>query len=142
MKHREHQFTGAINKNGQFMIAGMDQLNSFCSEWKGFKIVGSIKVYRKGSSEALKGYYFNKIVSDFRMAFWEAGDRRTKAETEQFLRKLCPICWDETPDEETGEYIAELKEIKDMDNQELVHYIEFLRQLGAEHGLVIEDPQI
>lgn len=141
MKHREYTVTGVVDSRGRLMIASQDRMTDFFTNWKNAKVVGKFTVYEKGSSEAIKGYYFNKIVPDFRKAKWDSGERHTEAATEAWLRSLSPLLWDETPDINTGEYTARLREINELSNQQMVHYIEHLKQIAAENfDLFIEDP--
>lgn len=139
MKHREYSVTGAVSKTGTLMIASMAQMNDFFSQWKGAKVVGSFQVYESGSSEAIKGLYYNKFVPDFRKARWDNGERATKAETEKWMRELCPVCMEESVDEKTGKYTARLREINELSNQEMVWLLEHLKQIAAEEFCLFID---
>ena len=142
MKAREFNLNGRTNATGGLLIANQPEMTEFFKSWPNKKIIGTFHIFDPGTSEALKGYYFLKIVPDFRRALWEAGDRKTMEDTETFLRELCPIMRNETPDFETGNYFHELRTVADLDNQELVHYIEHLKQIAAEEFyFVIDDPQ-
>jgi hypothetical protein len=141
MKPRDYTVTGRTNAKGQLLIADQKAMAEFFSKWPNVKFTGRFHVAQPGTSEALKGYYFNKIVPDFRRALWEAGERKTEKDTEKFIRELSPIMWEETPDPETGKYEHELLEINDLDNQQLVLFIEHLKQIAAEEFyFFIEDP--
>jgi len=130
MKQRQINIAGKVDSNGKLNMF-MGELNEFLSQWKGAKLVVQFKVYQPGTSEAIKGYYYNKIVPDFKRALWECGERMTEAQTEIHIRQMCPILWNETPDEKTGKYTAELREITDLDNQEMSNYIDFLKDIAA-----------
>lgn len=143
MKSREVNITGRTNGQGGLLIANQSEMSEFFKGWPNVKIIGSFRVYKPGSSEALKGYYFNKIVPDFRRALWESGDRKTLEDCEKFLRELCPITISETVCEKSGKYESELREISDLDNSELCELIEHLRQIAAEEfSFVIDDPKV
>ena len=49
---------------------------------------------------------------------------------------------EQVADPETGKYNTVLREIKDLDNSELIEYIEHLKQIGAEEfSIYIDDPK-
>ena len=101
MKKREITATGTINNNGGLAMY-MGELNEFFKAWKGSRIIARFIVASPGSSEALKGYYFNYVVPTFKHAIWEAGERLTEEQTERRLREFSPIMYVERVDEETG----------------------------------------
>lgn len=141
MKRREISATGIVNKNGGLQMA-MGELNAFFAEHKGERIIARFMVAPVGSSEALKGYYFNYVVSMVREGLKKIGDRKTERQTEQFLREMSPVCWEETVNTETGEYNQRLREVAEMSNAELVEYIEHVRQFAAEElSIFIDDPK-
>ena len=90
MKKREITATGTINNNGGLAMY-MGELNEFFKGWKGSRIIARFIVASPGSSEALKGYYFNYVVPTFKHAIWEAGERLTEEQTERRLREFSPI---------------------------------------------------
>lgn len=140
MKKREITATGTINQNGGLAMY-MGELNEFFKGWKGSRIIARFIVASPGSSEALKGYYFNYVVPTFKHAIWEAGERLTEEQTERRLREFSPIMYVERVNEETGEYTHELRKIVDLSNSELIEHIEFLKQLGSEeYYIYIADP--
>lgn len=140
MKQREIQLSGKIDSSGNLQMY-MGELNEFLKKWKGCKVIACFYVSKSGASEPLKAYYLKVVVASFRRAFAENGEWLTQEQTEKKLRSLCPITIDETVDTETGEFSQRVRELTELDNQELVHYIEFLKQLGAEEfGIYIEDP--
>lgn len=119
----------------------MGELNAFFKEWKGARIVARFSVASPGSSEALKGYYFNYVVPTFKQAIWDSGERKTEEQTERFLRELSPVMYEQTPDVETGQYETRLREIRELSNAELIEHIEFLKQVASEeYYIYIADP--
>lgn len=121
----------------------MGELNEFFQSWKGARVTARFTVAMPGTSEALKGYYFNYVVPTMRRAIWEMGERKTEEQTEEFLRQISPIMRSETPNIETGKYSYELRNIAELSNPELIEHIEFLKQLAAEeYNVYIEDPKI
>lgn len=142
MKKREITATGTINNNGGLAMY-MGEVNEFFKSWKGSRIVARFVVSSPGSSEALKGYYFNYVVPTFKNAIWESGERKTEEQTETFLRELSPIMCEQTPNIETGKYETRLRLITELSNAELVEHIEHLKQIAAEeYNTFIDDPKI
>lgn len=120
----------------------MGELNAFFKEWKGARIVARFAVASPGSSEALKGYYFNYVVPTFKQAIWDSGERKTEEQTERFLRELSPVMYEQTPDVETGQYETRLREIRELSNAELIEHIDTLKQIAAEnYSVFIDDPR-
>lgn len=140
MRKREITATGTINDNGGLAMY-MGELNEFFKGWKGSRIIARFIVASPGSSEALKGYYFNYVVPTFRHAIWEAGERLTEEQTERRLREFSPIMYEQTPNIDTGKYETRLRTIAELSNAELIEHIEFLKQLASEeYYLYIADP--
>ena len=129
-----------INNNGG-LVMYMGEVNDFFRQHKGSRIIARFIVSKPGSSEALKGYYFNYVVPTFKQAIWESGDRKTEEQTELFLRELSPVMYAEKVNEDTGEYSHELRKIADLSNSELIEHIDFLKQLASEeYYFYIADP--
>lgn len=141
MKKREITATGTINNNGGLAMY-MGEINDFFRQNKGSRIIARFIVSKPGSSEALKGYYFNYVVPTFRQAIWESGERKTEEQTELFLRELSPVMYEERANEETGKYSHELRSVADLSNAELIEHIETLKQIAAEeYNAFIDDPR-
>lgn len=139
MKKREINITGRINHDGK-LVMYMGELKEFASQWKDTRITATFRVYQPGTSAALRGYYYNCVVPTVQRALWETGDRKTKEQTEQWLREISPIMYRES-DPEAGRYVTELREIDDLDNSELIEHIDTLKQFCAEElNVYIEDP--
>jgi len=139
MKQQEISISGTVTKEGKLLMQ-MGELNEFLKGWKGSKVVARFMVSNPGSSEAIKGYYYNYIVPNFKKAIWEAGERKSEKDTDKFIRTLSPICWEETPNPETGKYDQRLREINELDNREMSQFIEHLKELAAtEYFFFIDD---
>lgn len=133
--------TGTINENGD-LVMYMEELKDFFKKNKNSKIIAEFTVLKKKASEALKGYYFLSVVPQFKKAIWLSGDRLTEQQTDEFLRKLSPIMYEEFVNTSSGKYENRLKEINELSNPELVEFIEHLKQIGAEnYSIYIEDPK-
>lgn len=141
MRTREISTSGIVKEDGRLYMP-MEAVNAFFAERKGSRVVARFVIAPRKSSEALKGYYFHYVVPTIRQGLWETGERKTEQQTEEYLRYLSPICWDEVVDAVTGEYSSKLREIKELDNAELIEHIECVRQFAAEElNLYVEDPQ-
>lgn len=140
MKQHEINIAGKVTKDGRLTMY-MGEINQFTKKWPNARIIATFRVFQPGTSAALKGYYYNYIVPTFKRAIWDAGERKTDEQVERYLREISPIMYEQTADPETGKYVTELREIKDLDNSELIEYIEHLKQIGAEEfSIYIEDP--
>lgn len=138
MKRREITATGKINNNGQ-LVMYLGEVNEFFRGWKGSRVIARFIIAPSSSSEALKGYYYNCVVPTMRQALWDSGDRRTEEQTEEYLRRLSPIMYEEF--EEGGKYNNRLRDIKELSNAELIEHIDTIKQIAAEEfSVYIEDP--
>jgi NurA-like 5'-3' nuclease len=141
MKKRKITVTGTIDNNGNLRMY-MDELKQFFKMHKGCRIIAKFMVESQGSSEALKGYYYNCVVPSFQEGMWDAGERLTEEDAEIKMRELSPIMLEQEFNEETGKYTTRLREISELSNAELVEYIDHLKQIAAEeYSIYIEDPQ-
>lgn len=127
--NRTISLVGRINKDGDMVISDKDLMTRYLKLNNNKDIIVTIQVFSRGSSDAIKGYYYNKIVPDFRKVIWDLGERKTEKETELFIRQLSPIAWREKI--VNGKYILELREISELDNQEMVHFIQHLKEIAA-----------
>ncbi len=141
MKKRKITVTGTIDNNGNLRMY-MDELKQFFKMHKGCRVIAKFMVESLGSSEALKGYYYNCVVPSFQEGMWDAGERLTEEDAEIKMRELSPIMLEQEFDEKTGKYTTRLREISELSNAELVEYIDHLKQIAAEeYSIYIEDPQ-
>ena len=140
MKQHEINVAGRVDSYGRLSMY-MEELNAFTKKWKDSKVVATFRIYQPGTSAALRGYYYNAVVPTMKRAFWEAGERYTDEQTDCILREYSPIMHQQTADPDTGQYNDEIREIKDLDNSELIEHIEIIKQLAAEEfSVYIEDP--
>lgn len=140
MKQHEIEIAGRINKDGQLTMY-MPEIREFAKKHPNTRIIATFRVFNPGTSEALKGYYYNYIVPRFKRAIWDAGERKTDEQTEHYLREISPVMYQQQADPETGQYNTILRKINDLDNSELIEHIEHLKQIGAEEfNIYIEDP--
>lgn len=143
MKDREYSFTGRTDAKGAFSILALDAFRSFFFKLPKTSFVGRIKVYQPGTTAALRGYYWNKIIPDFQKAIWlKDAERLTERQTELKARSMCPITISEEINEETGKYDQEVRELKDLDKPEMVAFMDWLKDnVSIEYNFFIDDPR-
>ena len=141
MKRQSISAVGAVTKEGRLSMY-MGELKEFLSQNKGKRIIARFEVSEVGSSEALRGYYYNYVVPTMRQAFYDAGERMSEKDCEEKLRQMTPACFEERVDPDTGEYTADVLTIPDLSDARLVEHIECIKQIAAEeYGVYIEDPR-
>lgn len=141
MKPREISATGVVNNNGGLSLY-MGEVNEFLKLHKGERVTVRFFVAPKGSSEALKGYYYNYVVPTVRRALYETGVRLTEEQTEKYLREQSTVMDVAKFDTSTCKYTIRIKEIAEVGNAELIEHIEFIKQFAAEElNTFIEDPK-
>lgn len=139
MKRRQIQATGKIDENGRLTMF-MGELNQFFAQWKGVRVVARFEVSTPGTSEALKGYYYNYVVPTMRQAMWDNGERRTEEKTEYYLREISPVMHEENII--NNKYQSRVRDIDEISNAELIEHIETIKQIAAEeYSVYIEDPK-
>ena len=132
MKPREISATGVVNNKGGLSLY-MGEVNEFLKLHKGERVTVRFIVAPRGSSEALKGYYFNYVVPTVRRALYETGERLTEVQTVMCVAKF---------DTSTSKYTIHIKEIAEVGNAELIEHIGFIKQFAAEElNTFIEDPK-
>ena len=142
MKRREITQTGTTTNDGHLAMY-MGELKEFFKAHKNCRIIARFTVYTPGTSEALKGYYYNYVVPQLKIAIWERGERLTNEQTEARLREISPIMHEEEVNEASGKYTTRIRNVAELSNAELVEHIEFIMQMAAEeYSLYIEDPKI
>lgn len=140
MKKREITTTGTIDAQGNLKMY-MEDINEFFRMHPGKRVTVQFKVYDPGTSQALRGYYYNCVVPTIRQALWENGERKTIEQTDTFVREISPIMWREEIDPDTGKTKAVLKRFAELSNAELIEHIETLKQIAAEeYNTYIADP--
>ena len=124
--------TGRVGSDGKLHLP-MERLSQFFRQHKGERILLKVEVLTKGTSEAMRGYYWNYIIPTIRKALYETGERMSEMATEKFLRELPDsVCWKD----------GECRQFGDMPKSDQIEFIEFLRQYASENLYVfIEDPK-
>lgn len=138
---RKLEIYGKIDDAGRLKLL-RGELDQFLGLNCGKSVVVSVKVFDSAPSEAMKGYYYNYVVPTFQRAMWEAGERLNEKSAEERLRHFSPVTKEYSPEEDTGEYTANLRKITDLSQREMAAYLEHLKQIGAEeYSIYIEDPR-
>lgn len=136
---RDHKvdLLGQFDEKGKLMIIDKSKLTSLGSSWKTAKVIVSVEVLPEDPSGLLLGYYFKKVVQDFRRILWNAGERLTDKQVDEKIRSWSPVTiksmcmWNE-----------DLIDVRDLDNSKLLQHIDHLRQIAAEEfDYNIEDPK-
>lgn len=141
MRRREMQLTGTIDNNGRLQMY-MGELNEFFKMHKGKRVIATFAVAEKGSSEALKAYYYKVVVPTCKKAFYENGERMTDEQAEQRIRWYSPIMHETHYDIASNKYVSRLRTIDELSNAEFVEHIESIKQTFAEdYGTYIDDPR-
>ena len=142
MKKNNFTTTGRTNDKGILHIPSKPEMDYFLGQNPNKGIMVTLTVYDTGSSEALRGYFYKKVLPDFQEAYREIGERYTLKETEEKLLWLCPITRLDGVDETSGEHYSVLKPVSELNNGELVFFIEHLKQIAAEEfSIYIDDPR-
>lgn len=141
MKRQSISAVGSVTKEGKLAMY-MGELKEFLSAHKGKRIIARFEVSEVGSSEALRGYYYNYVVPMMRQAFYDAGERMSEKDCEEQLRQMTSVCFEERVDADTGEYTTEFLTVPELSDARLVEHIECIKQIAAEeYGVYIEDPK-
>lgn len=135
----EIQTTGWIDESGRLSLY-MGEANKMFKDNKGCRVYATFKLHQPKTTQSLRGYYFQVVVPLFRNALWQTGDRRTLEQTEDFLRSISPIMYEEVVKD--CKYMHRIRRISEISNSELYEHIETLKQIAAEEfNLYIEDPR-
>jgi len=138
MKKRKIQVVGSTDEAGKFFIYGMDEVNDFFKQFPNHRIIGEFNVFSEGTSESMIGLYYQYIVPEFQQAYVKLGERYTKEQVDEKLREMCVITKHEFNNK--GKWEHEIIKVEDLNNYELVEFLDELKQIGAEHfSLIIYD---
>lgn len=122
--------SGRINDKGG-MLLPMELIRDFCRGNAGARIIVKITALAKDVTARQRGYYWGYVVPELRKGFAEKGTLMTDAETDDYIRSLCPICWRE------GENLT----VAQLDCEEMTQFLDWLKQYAAENlSVFVEDP--
>lgn len=134
---------GQVGHDGRLLISNKVEMNDFFKKWPNTKVIMTAKVYPKGGSKSLIGYYMNKVVPDFQLIMREQqGEFFTLAQMDLKLREWSPIAHEEIESEEAkGFDLIRLKTVYDMSAAELVEYVNHVLMIaGRDYGYNIPSP--
>lgn len=126
------------------MIGNKQEMLEFFRKHPNEKVIMVAEVYPAKGSNALRGYYFKKVVPDFQRIFMEKdGERLSLADTDKKLREMSPVMLCEIPEEEAGGFdLARVKTVYEVSGSALYEHVEFVRMIAArEYGVEIHDPE-
>lgn len=140
MRVRKKTAIGRIGANGVLSLP-WDSFNEFCNQHRGKVAIVRIEIQPTEPSEKTANYYFGYIVPTMQSVFYEVyGERWTKSQTDQKIRELCPLFYEET--RENGKWRARLKEFEELDQAEINDAISWLFQFAAENfNVVLQDAE-
>lgn len=138
MIKREIEITGKTDEKGCFQIYGMSEVKDFFKKFPNHRIVGVFKVFEDKKSTAMLGLYYDYYVPQFQHAFYKLGERLLKEHVDEKLRSMCVVTKKESCVK--GKWSHELLKAEDLNNYELVEFLEELKQIAAENfGIEIKD---
>ncbi len=138
MKNNFLQLDAITNSKGQLNIAGILKMNDFFKQYPNRSVIISFQVLDIEPTKALIGYYHYKFVPAIEEKFLKLGEVINSKQADIFLRSISPI----TNTYRTGdnfEYFPELKELEDLQYNELVLFLEDIRnKIATEIGFYID----
>ena len=128
-----------INNEAKLLTAELNDLKDFKNANKNTILIITYKAYKPKTSEALKGFYYTKMVNDFRRFYAEKGYHYSKEKTEYQMRCLIPMMREETMNYTTAKWSWRIKEFEELDDPDRLFFIELLKKFAAEQGFIISD---
>lgn len=144
MRATEFQIHGTTDSKGQLMIRNSQEMKNHFSQWPDAEFIMEVRLYQKGTSQALIGYYKRVIVPQFQRAFKEIhGIYKSLEDTSVEITKTCPFMQIEVPKEESfGFHVTRMLHIEEVGNQKASEFIQYLKWYGAENFcIVIQEPK-
>lgn len=140
MRLRRKTIVGKINSKGE-LNAPWQVLTDFCSMHKDRGIILRAEILSTEPSEKTKNYFFGYIINELREILWQTyGERYTKEQTYDWIRKQCPLFLHE--ERENGEWRVRLKEFEELDSAEAVEVVDWIMQYVAENfNEILEEPK-
>ncbi len=132
--------TGKVSKDGKLLISGLDEMNYVLSKHKNAKVVGELRFYENGSTEAMIGYYYGKMLPDVQRAYFELGNQFSIEDTDLELRRACPAMRFKIWNEKLATYVYMFKTVHELGREQLKSYIAWVQQFTAENlNLILTD---
>lgn len=142
MRRRDLIIYGQTNEQGGFMISNKQEMTEYFKDWKSSFFTMKIEVTKTTPlSIPLIVYYKKKVVPDMQRGMLLQGERLTLKEIDEKLRSISPITIKEEYNEESRKWESSVIDLEDLDNQQLVFFIEHIKDIAAqEYGVYIDDP--
>lgn len=141
MIRKEIEIVGKTDSDGKFMIYGLDEVNDFFKKHPNHRIIGEFRVFDTRKSEAMVGLYFQYYVPEFQAAYYKLGERYLKEQVDEKLRLMSTVTKKEL--RENGKWTYELREVEDLNNCELVEFLDELQGIAAmDFNIVIYDNRV
>lgn len=122
---------GTISLNGELKMF-MGEVRQFFAQNKGRKVIATFTVLGEKQTPQMWGYYQLVVVPAFRQAFYELGERLSDEQTEERIRRMCPVAWKREVDVETGIVNHVLRDLAELNADEFGELIDTLKQIAAE----------
>lgn len=133
---------GTINKSGELKISR--QLLNQIAQHPNSRVLITLDIQDSNKSrQAMIGYYFKIVLPEYRKAILRHySERKTKIQTDIFMRRESPICHDEIYNVESQKLeLIRLKEIRELSYQELQDHIDHCLEMAVvNYGVVIPSP--
>lgn len=138
MRLRRKTIIGKIDSKGK-LAAPISVLEDFFSMHKGKGVIIRAEIMASEPSEKVRGFFFGYIIPELQGAMEQVyGERYSKGQTYDWLRKQCPLFYKEERVE--GKWKVILKEFEELDASEANDVIEWTMQFASENfGLIIND---
>lgn len=137
MRLRRKTIVGRINPKGE-IEAHWQTLYDFCSLHKDSGVIIRAEIMPKEPSEKTKNYFFGYLISEMQgILMQEYGERYTKDESYDWVRKQCPLFIQE--ERVNGEWKKTYKDFEDLSQSEANEVIDWLIQYCAENFYQILD---
>lgn len=139
MRLRRKTIVGKIDSKGN-LNAPWQVLQDFCSMHQDRGVIIRAEILSKEPSEKTKAYFFGYIIDEIRGALMqEYGERFTKEQTYDWIRKQCSLFYAE--ERLDGKWKVRIKEFEELSQEEANEAIDDIIQFCAENlSLIIDAP--
>ena len=140
MRLRRKTIVGKITPTGE-LNAPWQVLMDFCSMHKDRGIILRAEILSKEPSEKTCAYFWGYVIDEIRNALMqEYGERFTKEQTYDWIRKQCSLFYAEERIE--GKWKVRIKEFEELSQEEANEAIDDIIQFCAENlSLIIDAPK-
>jgi hypothetical protein len=120
--------TGEINTKGEYGLYNIAQLNDFCKNNAGKKLIITFQAEDKKSKNGLIAYYNAKLIPLWQDIFYKIGDIKNEVEIDVYLRSQCPI--------------TRIKSLSELEYDELLMFMDSIKNHTLVEGnQFIEEPR-